>query len=128
LGSLVALCAAVLFFILKVVDVESLRFRINRRTLLVMVPAIALMHWEAVGTRLQLDGTAESIPIIATAVVATGFQRVQELIRAALSGHGGRHRRAEDANSLAVAAWGAAFVPNLGLVTNRPRIPRAPPF
>ena len=128
LGSLVALGAAILFFVLKVIDVEFLRFRVNRRTLLVMVPAVALMHWEAVGTRLQLEGTTEGIPIIATAVFATGFHRVQKLISTVLSGPGARRSRAKDANSLSITVWDAAFAPNLGLVTNRPRVPRAPPF
>lgn len=127
LGGFLLLNASVAFFVLKVRGVGFLEFRTDRRSLVAVTVAVALMHADAIGTRLDYQAVPAEIPVAASTLFAAGLTRVQSAMRGLVSRRAeSTNRRARPAATADTACFGA-FAPRRWILNSCVRIPRAPP-
>lgn len=121
------LAAATVFFILKLRGAAFLKFGTDRRTGVVLVAAVALMHAEVVGGVGDLSSSSKTIPLAATSLFATGFVRVQRFIGTLLTRDRDRQTpRKRPLQSVATAGM-TAFTPHGWFAAGCLFVPRAPP-
>ena len=77
-GGFASLCAAMIFFALKFCQLPALRFNTDRRSVLALTVAVALLHADAIGSRLGATSVPEALPIAATTLLVAGMTRVQQ--------------------------------------------------
>ena len=123
----IGLAAATVFFLLKLRGVSFLKFGTDRRTGVVLVAAVALMHAEVVGAVGDLSSSSKTIPLAATSLFATGFVRVQRFIGTLLTHDRDRQTpRKRSLQSVATAGM-TAFTPHGWFAAGCLFVPRAPP-
>ena len=126
--AVVGLLLACVFFVLKILDLPWLRFKTDRRSLLTLALAVALVHVNLM--RYSADVLADPVQslVIANMLMVTNLASVRRAMRRALA----RLRRPEHTTKVK-----AAHPANTILTTDRllpqfsffaPTIPRAPPL
>jgi hypothetical protein len=76
------LSLAVVFFILKLFDLRCLRFRTDRRSILIVTFAILLMHSSALGFPTDAVAIPGEMPLLTSLLLLFGLESVHELIAA----------------------------------------------
>lgn len=99
------LTLAVLFFILKLLNVRWLHFQTDRRSLFVILFAIVLMHSRAIGVDAYGMALPGDIPLLSTALFACGLKNVNAFLRSLITDkqYAGAARRTDLIGTLSCA-------------------------
>jgi hypothetical protein len=127
LGACLGLSASMVFFGLKLWNVEFLRFQTSAKSLALMTVAVVLLHGKAIQRSLDCVLVSQETPIAATTLLSLGLKRVQRALVAALSRSTERLRQRSPALSLGESTETCSFVPRHWILTTRLCTPRAPP-
>lgn len=127
LSGCVGLSAAMVFFSLKLWNVEFLRFDTRARSLVLTAAAVVLLHGNAIQKHLAWAVIPEDTRVAATTLLSLGLRRVQGALVAAVSRGSEKSRRGCSAllPGECTATW--TFVPAGWILASRLCTPRAPP-
>lgn len=81
LSSFLGLNLSTVFFLLKVWGVRALEFNASRRSRIATTLAIALLHGNVIGAWSSQVAVSSKLPVTATVLLASGFSRVQRVLR-----------------------------------------------
>jgi len=81
LSSFLGLNLATVFFALKIWGVRLLEFETNRRSLIAITLAVALMHGNVVGAWSSYIAVPQEAPIAASVLLMSGLSRLQRALR-----------------------------------------------
>jgi len=122
-GSFIALNLSALFFVLKIRDVRWLQFSSDRRSLVTLIIAVALLHVNLTAEPGQTVSYADRCQVAATLLLVVSLTPVQTLLANWLSGAlAGRHRPRRGPHRTAAVTTCRSALPRLL------RSPRAPPL
>ena len=127
LSGCVGLSAAMVFFGLKLWNVEVLRFDTSAKSLVLTAVAVALLHGNAIERRLECAVLANDTPIAAMTLFSLGLKRVRRAVLAAASRGWQRGRQHVTALSLRGMAGMWTFARPRWILAARLCTPRAPP-
>jgi hypothetical protein len=127
LSGALGLSAAMVFFGLKLWNVECLRFDTSARSLVLITAAVVLLHGNAIQRRLDWAVVPQETPIAATTLLSLGLKRVRCLVVAAVLRSLRGFSRASLALSPSAGAASRTCVPPGWILAARQCTPRAPP-
>lgn len=125
LSSFLGLNLATVLFVLKVWGVRLLEFEADRRSLIAITLAVALMHGNVIGAWSSCIAVPQEVPIAASILFASGLSRVQRALRRPFSCSRETWRTAK---SFIQRVRLSAFHPRQLLLATRLCTPRAPPL
>jgi hypothetical protein len=127
-GGCLALSATMVFFFLKLWNVEFLRFDTSPKSLVLIAVAVVLMHGNAIERGLGGAVVSKDAPIAATStLMSLGLRRVQRAAVAAVSRAAERARQSIAALLHYSSSTTETLVPRRWILATQPCAPRAPP-
>ena len=127
LGGCLGLSAALVFFLLKLLNLEILRFDTSIKSRVIITIAVVLLHSNVLQKHLDAALVSKNVPLVATTMLCLGVNRVQRAIEHAVRQSSGKCRQRLLAlpPGYFTRLWAAR--PSRWILTSRLCIPRAPP-
>lgn len=123
----IGLTLAMLFFILKIVDVVFLRLRTSRRAWVAMGLVVALLHFEALAPDVGPAPIPKYATILATTLLVTRLPRLRRVVRFAAAGVFSLFKRHTPLAHSHETVWLDTRRPHCWLLASRVFFGRAPP-